>query len=64
MFHDSESSTAVLENLEASTRVARIFREPDEERVPYPGLCGNCEVRETCLYRSGEKVTWYCEEYK
>ncbi len=38
------------------------------EAAPKPngaaeGLCGNCAVRETCIYRSLETPIWYCEQY-
>jgi hypothetical protein len=64
MAHIAESNTTVLENLEASARVARNFTRRDEKPTPYVGLCRNCDVRETCLYRNPETIVWFCEEYK
>ncbi|MBZ5623867.1 MAG: hypothetical protein LAQ69_34965 [Acidobacteriia bacterium] len=29
----------------------------------YPGLCSNCENRETCIYPKPEGGVWRCEEY-
>ena len=29
----------------------------------YPGLCSNCDNRETCTYPKPEGGVWRCEEY-
>ena len=33
------------------------------ESKTYPGLCSNCENRETCIYPKPEGGIWRCEEY-
>jgi hypothetical protein len=33
------------------------------ESSAYPGLCSNCENRETCIYPKPEGGVWRCEEY-
>jgi hypothetical protein len=33
------------------------------ESRAYPGLCSNCENRETCIYPKPEGGVWRCEEY-
>jgi hypothetical protein len=30
----------------------------------YPGLCRNCEDRETCTFPKPEGAVWRCEEYR
>jgi hypothetical protein len=64
MFNERESNTAVLENLEASSRVAARFMRKREEPVKREGLCCNCEVRETCIYPNTKRAVWFCEEYQ
>ena len=34
-----------------------------KESSAYPGLCSNCENRETCIYPKPEGGVWRCEEY-
>lgn len=64
MFHITESNTAVLTNLEASSRVAETFSREVEEPTPRPGLCRNCDVQETCCYARPNTIVLYCEEYR
>ena len=59
-----ESSSAVLPNLDASTKVAaRLAKEP-QHTPKYQGLCSNCDLRETCLYVRPGTAVWFCEEYQ
>lgn len=52
------------------------FRQPPAPATPslsaapgardsgaYPGLCSNCENRETCIYPKPDGGVWRCEEY-
>jgi hypothetical protein len=34
-----------------------------KESSAYPGLCSNCDNRETCIYPKPEGGVWRCEEY-
>jgi len=34
-----------------------------KEWSAYPGLCSNCDNRETCIYPKPEGGVWCCEEY-
>ena len=36
---------------------------PNGESSAYPGLCSNCDNRETCIYPKPEGGIWRCEEY-
>ena len=42
------------------------FGSSDEGRdlSKYPGLCSNCEDRETCNFLKPEGGVWRCEEYR
>ncbi len=64
MFRNSESNTAVLENLEVSSRVAAKFRKRGVEVAKREGLCCNCDLRESCLYPAARGAVWFCEEYQ
>jgi hypothetical protein len=35
-----------------------------EEAHNYPGLCSNCDNRETCIYPRPEGGIWHCDEYR
>lgn len=45
----------------ASASATRIVYEIAPSRVE--GLCGDCENRESCVFRRREGGTWHCEEY-
>jgi hypothetical protein len=30
----------------------------------YPGLCGDCENRASCMFAGPERCAWHCEEYR
>ena len=46
-----------------SSRGPHISREGPMDAEPYPGLCSNCERRETCALPRPEGGVWHCEEY-
>jgi hypothetical protein len=64
MFREKESNTTVLENLEASSRVAESFAKKPKGAAKRQGLCCNCDLQETCLYKGDGVALWYCEEYQ
>jgi hypothetical protein len=39
------------------------FPAQEEHSSSYPGLCANCENRETCIYPKPEGGIWHCDEY-
>jgi hypothetical protein len=64
MFRAQESNATVLENLEASREVSETFARKSKEPAKPQGLCRNCALADTCLYRRDGQAVWYCEEYQ
>jgi hypothetical protein len=64
MLGEQKPNGTVLENLEASRRVAESFANKRSEPSERRGLCCNCDLRESCHYRGVDVGIWYCETYQ
>ena len=70
--YEARSDRTILqcEQFEMGFRQSPALAPPILSAVPraressaYPGLCSNCENRETCIYPKPEGGIWRCEEY-
>ena len=67
-FKNSDSSIQYCEEFDSGDMVLEVVNKPTKPIETHdkslPGLCSNCENRETCTFNKPESGIWHCEEYQ
>ena len=71
VFHCEEFDDGIIESdavknkavQESAVQKHSMSKESPGPTSRLPGLCSNCELRETCQFPKSEGGVWHCEEY-
>lgn len=65
VFECEEYSAEEEQYLYAASYPDLVRKENTGNRLShFKGLCGNCELRDDCLWRNDDIITFHCEHYQ